>query len=418
MSDIFVCYSRTDLIVANGVAKQLRAQGWSVFLDVQTRVGKRWHKEIEKELHAASAVVVLWSAKSRDSDFVLEEAEYGKRKGILFPAFIEHVESPYGFGRIQTADLIGWEEADDHPGLAQLLASLRLHLSDGEPPPARSKGAQEPGPAMQENPARATAATKISPGGTFRDKLERGSEGPLMVVIPAGRFLMGSPLNEPGRQESEGPQHEVRIAQPFALGVYVVAFDEYDRYCDTANQQKPEDHGWGREKRPVINVSWEDAQNYCRWLSEQSGRAYLLPSEAQWEYACRAGTDTPFHFGGQITTAQANFDGNYPSNGAAKGEFRKQTLPVGTFAPNAFGLHDMHGNVWEWCQDEWHENYKGAPTDGSPWESGGAILARVVRGGSWYGVSDVARSSARDGMNPDARFDGLGFRVLCSFHIE
>jgi hypothetical protein len=132
MSDIFICYSRTDIAVASSLADRLRINGWSVFLDVQTPVGRRWHREIEKELHAAKAVVALWSAKSRDSDYVLEEAEYGKRNSILFPAFIDQVECPYGFRRIQTADLIGWERSYEHPGLLSLLVSLRLHL-DGYP---------------------------------------------------------------------------------------------------------------------------------------------------------------------------------------------------------------------------------------------------------------------------------------------
>ena len=203
-----------------------------------------------------------------------------------------------------------------------------------------------------------------------------------MVVIPAGRFLMGSPADEPERSDDEGPQHEVRIAAPFAMGVYAVTFEDYERFCDDTTRGKPEDQGWGRGNRPVINVSWEDAHDYCAWLSEQTGRNYRLPSEAEWEYACRAGTATPFHFGPRITTDQANFDGNYTYNGSAKGEYRKQTVPVGSFPPNAFGLYDMHGNVWEWCQDTWHESYEGAPSDGSAWE-GGKKESRVLRGGSW-----------------------------------
>ena len=324
MSDIFICYSRTDSIVAKCVAECLRAQGWSVFLDVQTPVGKRWHKEIEKELHAAKAVVALWSAKSRDSDFVLEEAEYAKRKELLFPAFIEQVEYPYGFGRIQTADLIGWTGEHAHPGLAQLLTSLRLHLDVGETRPAPIDPAQPP--ATQPEAAQAPTA-QILPGQTFRDKLKAGGEGPLMVVIPAGHFLMGSPPGEPERGENEGPQHEVRIAEPFAMGVYAVTFEEYDRFCDATNQAKPQDENWGRGERPVINVSWDDAKTYCRWLTEQSGRAYRLPSEAEWEYACRAGTKTSFHFGDIISTDQANFDGNCPYNRSAKGKYRKRTEP-------------------------------------------------------------------------------------------
>ncbi|MGB7990858.1 MAG: TIR domain-containing protein, partial [Candidatus Methylophosphatis roskildensis] len=217
MSDIFICYSRTDRAIAAKLVGHLRAEGWSVFLDTQTQVGKRWHKEIEKELHAAKAIVVLWSAKSRDSDFVLEEAEYGKRKDILFPAFIERVEFPYGFGRIQTADLIGWAGEADHPGLLQLLEPLRLHLNTAQrnPPEATSQSVEPIAAAALKAAQSGVSKTRPpAPGQTFLDKLNSGGEGPLMVVIPAGRFLMGSPPEEPERSDDEGPQHEVRIAEP------------------------------------------------------------------------------------------------------------------------------------------------------------------------------------------------------------
>lgn len=210
MSDIFICYSRTDHAVAAKLAERLRAERWSFFMDVQTHVGRRWHREIEKELHAARAVVVLWSARSRDSDFVLEEAEYGKDKEILFPAFIERVAFPYGFRRIQTADLIGWAGESEHPGLVQLLESLRLHLQGAD----RSQSVSPTSPPLTKGDEGGFKPTK--PGQTFRDKLKVGGEGPLMVVIPAGRFVMGSPPDEPGRSNDEGPQHEMRIAKPFA----------------------------------------------------------------------------------------------------------------------------------------------------------------------------------------------------------
>lgn len=282
MSDIFICYSRNDRAIAEKLVQHFRAEKWTAFLDVQTHVGKRWHKEIQKELHAAKAVVALWSEKSSDSDYVLEEAEYGKRKQILFPAFIERIEYPYGFGRIQTADLIGWAGEPNHLGLQQLLDSLRLHLNgENQPEPTPPQPVTSPLPAS---------------GQTFRDKLKIGGEGPLMVVIPAGRFLMGSPASEPERLDDEGPQHEVHIAKPFAMGVYAVTFDEYDRFCDSTKCDRPGDENWGRGNRPVINVSWHDAQDYCTWLTEQTGRRYRLPSEAEWEYVCRAGTTTPFFF--------------------------------------------------------------------------------------------------------------------------
>ena len=405
MNDIFICYSRTDSAIATHLKNRLEVEGWTVFMDVQTHVGRRWHKEIEKELHTARALVALWSARSRNSDFVLEEAEYGKREDILFPAFIERVEFPYGFGRIQTADLVGWAGERDHSGLELLLDSLRLELGGTKSEPA-TPSAPKPAP-----------RTTISPGQTFQDPLKIGGEGPPMVVVPAGRFVMGSPLNESERSEAEGPQHEVRIAQPFAMGVYAVTFDEHDRFAADTQREKPYDGGWGRGKRPVITVSWDDAQAYCAWLSSQTGRNYRLPSEAEWEYACRAGTTTPFYTGERLTTDQANFNGNYTYNGSAKGEYREQTSPVGSFAPNAFGLYDMHGNVWEWCQDAWHGGYDGAPEDGSAWE-GGKGASRLLRGGSWSSNPRRCRAAYRNFNDPDYRVSGIGFRVCCAAPIE
>lgn len=409
MSDIFICYSRSDRALADQLVQRLSAAGWSVFIDVQTRVGERWHKAIQREMEAAQAFVALWSERSVDSDYVLEEAEYGKRKGILFPAFIEPVDFPYGFSRIQTTDLIGWAGETNHPGLAQLLDALRRQLGGREAPPL-------PFPATLPSSPDTSVTSGFTAGQTFRDPLKSGGEGPLMVVIPAGRFRMGSPADEPECEESEGPQHEVIIGQPFAIGVHTVTFDDYDRYADVSGSQKP-GGAWGRGSLPVINVSWDDAQAYSQWLGEQTGRAYRLPSEAEWEYACRAGTTTPFHYGSQITTDQANFNGGFMYNGSVEGKWRVHTVPVGSFPPNAFGLHDMHGNVWEWCQDPWHEDYQGAPADGSVWEAGGSSF-RVVRGGSWYYTPADCRAAHRARFASIIRDLSIGFRVRRGVPIE
>ncbi|MDV6342381.1 SUMF1/EgtB/PvdO family nonheme iron enzyme [Nitrosomonas sp. Is24] len=398
MSDIFIAYSRSDTAVANRLVQHFRQEGWKVFIDQQTHVGRRWHKEIERELHAAKAVVVLWSVTSRDSDFVLEEAEYGKRKDILFPAFIERMEFPYGFGRIQTADLIGWDHRTEHAGLIQLLESLRVHLNDS--------AAKPPIIAEPEKPI-SNAHHILKPGRVFRDKLKSGGEGPLMAVIPPGRFLMGSPLNELDRSDDGVPQHEIIIAQPFALGVAVVTFVEYDRFCE-ATGRRPRDYDWGRGNRPVIDISWRDAQAYCAWISEQSNQPYRLPSEAEWEYACRAETQTPFHTGETINSQQANFNRKHG-----------RTLPVRSFASNAFGLYDMHGNVWEWVQDCWHDNYHNAPDDGSAWleKDGGECNLRVVRGGSWLSKAQNLRSALRLRFNTAEANYYLGFRIARDFSV-
>ena len=232
---------------------------------------------------------------------------------------------------------------------------------------------------------------------------------PNMVAIPPGRFLMGAAEGEVDATEDEFPQHEVRIDYPFALGQHTVTFAEWDAArAAGARLEKPDDEGWGRDKRPVMNVSWEDARGYLAWLNGRLGLegrpdAYRLPSEAEWEYACRAGTETPFSFGDRINKSQAQFSmGNVGSAG--------QSVPVGSFPANAFGLCDMHGNVWEWCADHWHHDYNGAPLDGSIWD-GGDASRRVLRGGAWFSTPRHLRSANRVRSNPTGRTDDKGFRV-------
>ena len=200
------------------------------------------------------------------------------------------------------------------------------------------------------------------PGGDAdRPNFAVFSDAPLapeLVVIPAGKFMMGSTEEEEGGREGERPRHRVTIAQRFAIGRYPVTFDEYDRFCQAMGCNKPEDQGWGRGRQPAINVSRQDAQEYIAWLSQETGRAYRLPSEAEWEYACRAGTTTRYSFGDAITPKDANYD----NSGL------RRTSEVGAYPPDRWNVHDMHGNVWEWVEDDWHKNYLGAPSGGSVWK--------------------------------------------------
>ncbi len=235
---------------------------------------------------------------------------------------------------------------------------------------------------------------------------------PEMVVIPSGSFLMGSPEDEEKRIDAEGPLHRVEIGYRFALGRYAVTFEEYDHFCEATGREKPEDRGWGRGRRPVINVSWHDAQDFCAWLSREIGAEYRLPSEAEWEYACRAGTTTPFSFGATISTDQVNYDGNFPYGGGKTGVRRKRTVEVGGLPANPWGLYEMHGNVWQWCQDHWHDSYDGAPGEGLAWEDMGAPAGaiRVVRGGSWNDDARYVRSAYRGRSVPGFCYNDLGFR--------
>ena len=249
-----------------------------------------------------------------------------------------------------------------------------------------------------------------SPGLVFRD----AAFAPEMVVIPAGEFLMGSPEDEKYRGEDEGPQHRVVIPAPFALGKYAVTFEEFDHFVrESGHDHEPGDYGWGRGRRPVVDVSWDEAVAYCRWLSEETGHDYRLPTEAEWEYSCRAGTTTPFHFGETISTDQANYDGGFIYGNGQKGKFRHQTMEVGQFPANAFGLHEMHGNVWEWCADRYENDAYEKYIDVYPAMVGDleSSRVRVLRGGSCFTNPSFLRSAYRFWYSIDFRLIIFGFRV-------
>ena len=238
----------------------------------------------------------------------------------------------------------------------------------------------------------------------FRDRLRGGGEGPAMVVLPTGRFRMGDLYGD--GYNDERPVHTVTISRRIAMGQYPITFEDYDRFVAATGAEKPGDRGWGRGRRPVINVNWHDAKAYASWLSEQTGKRYRLPSESEWEYGARAGTETAYNWGNEIGVNRANCEG---SGSEWSG---KQTSPVGSFTANAFGLFDMHGNVWEWVEDCWHDNYEGAPSYGRAWTSGGDSSRRVVRGGSWYSSPRILRSAFRYRSAPSYRGSSLGFRLV------
>ncbi|MBO3457298.1 formylglycine-generating enzyme family protein [Aetokthonos hydrillicola Thurmond2011] len=252
----------------------------------------------------------------------------------------------------------------------------------------------------------------------FIEPLDSVALGIEMVAIPGGTFVMGSPPNERQRSETESPQHEVTV-QPFFLTKYPITQAQWRFVAQLTqvNQQIKSDPSLLKgDNRPVERVSWIDAVEFCDRLSQYTGRPYRLPTEAEWEYACRAGTTTPFHFGDTITTDLANYDGSYTYASEPKGKSRQETSDVGSFPPNAFGLHDMHGNVWEWCADHWHGNYKGAPTDGSAWvekNENDNRSYRLLRGGSWFLTPGYCRSASRSNYLPDDVYDNIGFRVVC-----
>ena len=253
----------------------------------------------------------------------------------------------------------------------------------------------------------AEAAMPIA-GETFQDC----SQCPVMVVVPQGTFTMGSPASEEGRYDREGPQHQVTISNPFAAGKFEVTFREWDACVSEGGcSHRPHDFGWGRGNRPVVDVSWNDAQQYVSWLSRKTGEQYRLLSESEWEYVARAGTTGPYHFGSTFSPNLANYQYSGLDGTASVGSFPGKTVSVGSFPANRFGLHDVHGNVWEWVEDCWHENYQGAPQDGSAWITGGNCGLRVLRGGSWLDAPRNLRSADRNWSESGIRSFLSGFRV-------
>jgi formylglycine-generating enzyme required for sulfatase activity len=257
-----------------------------------------------------------------------------------------------------------------------------------------------------------------------------------MVVLPSGRFMMGSPEHEPQRESwkagTESPQHEVKIPRPFAIGRCAVTRGQFGAFITSTGHRtdggayvwtgehwnKDPSKSWREpcfeqdDSHPVVCVSWNDAQAYVAWLSKASGASYRLPSEAEWEYACRAGTTTPFWWGSTIAPDQANYAGSAElyKGGGKKGEYRKRTVPAKSFEANPWGLYQVHGNVWEWCEDCWNDHYKDAPADGSAWTAGDCSR-RVLRGGSWFLSPQFLRSACRFRYDSDFRYDDIGFRV-------
>jgi formylglycine-generating enzyme required for sulfatase activity len=264
--------------------------------------------------------------------------------------------------------------------------------------------------------------------GVLRDRFLDGSgTGPDLILIPTGRFHMGSPEHERKKAmeagskktwlDRETPQHWVGIEQPIAMGRYPVTVGQWRAFAEATGWQPVGEFNWAApgfkqtDEHPVVGVSWTDAQLYLRWLGEHTGQVYRLPSEAEWEYACRAGTRTAFYFGDSISTDLANYDGNYSYNDSPRGVYRQGTSRIGAFAPNPWGLYDMHGNVWEWVQDVVHDNYDGAPNTGRAWEEGGDQARRILRGGSWMYNPRYLRSALRNGFSAALSNDIVGFRV-------
>jgi formylglycine-generating enzyme required for sulfatase activity len=293
--------------------------------------------------------------------------------------------------------------------LVGAVAFWRLSPDVGEVPdgpPAAAQGGQSDAAVPPSEPTLASSAAPSEaeptpPVRRVRDRLRGGGEGPLMIALPAGSFTMGNRVPLPGGDER--PLRDVTLPG-FLIGAYEVTYEEYDRFARATGRALPGDFGWGRGKRPVVGVSWEDANDYAAWLSRETGRRYRLPSEAEWEYAARGGTDTPHWWGFGNGRGRAICFDCGPSTS------QRATAVVGSLAPNPYGLYDTAGNAMEWVSDCYHPDYVDAPVDGSPRLDGDCEM-RVARGGAFNKPSASMRSSSRARFAPETRIDMIGFRL-------
>jgi formylglycine-generating enzyme required for sulfatase activity len=485
---VFISYSHADRDwverLKRMMAPLLRGSGQELRLwdDSQIEAGTKWREAIETALAQAKVALLLVSDHFLASEFVMgeevprllaaaeaegvrvlwvslsaclvEETEIHHYQAVLPPsrpldqmAEAEVKEALKTIGLEIRKALKPAQEAVAPLSFVEKSASPARQESSGQAPQSnRAEKPRPPAPTPAPEPPQAgalqafsvTTAQLLRVGGAWnveRRSLEvRGRMLALgdgvslpLIAIPAGEFVMGSPVDEPERQDNEGPQRRVRL-EGLLMGQTPIT---QAQWRVMARLVPPLGQRWERElplnpsqfsgqpdsdQRPVEKVSWLQAIEFCRRLSAFTGDLYTLPSEAQWEYACRAGTSTPFAFGETISPGLANYDANYTYANGPKGKYRQQTTPAGSFPANAWGLQDMHGNVWEWCLDHWHGNDEGAPIDGSAWlntRADASDMDRLLRGGSWGSLPRNCRSAFRSHSRPVNAIRHVGFRVVC-----
>jgi formylglycine-generating enzyme required for sulfatase activity len=430
LSDVFVSYKREDAEIANRIVTALRGHGISVWWDDGITPRQAWDTEIEQALSAASTVVVLWSPRSVNSEWVRTEAHYGKDRAKLVPVVIHPCTIPIAFALTQTVNLAGWDGNRDDRQWRKLLTWITDLLSakpDGANLPAGSPSANTTNvyrnaigtlPSGEPIYDGAFINPSTPPGTLFRD----GDQMPVLRIVPKGSFLLGASRDDVDHTPYEVPQKRIDIPASFAIGVFPVLAAEYRQWVGSppsAPAPKAPAQGWLSRFRapqppatttaavtpqpgvPLTNVSYDEAQAFVDKLSSASQQTYRIPSEAEWEYACRAGSTGCYSFGEAIDHTQAAF-------ALASGP-----VAVGAYPPNRFGLYDMHGNVREWTADLWHDSYDLTPQDGRPALDGHSSM-RLVRGGGWRDTAAMLRSAARMRATQSIRVDVIGFRVARS----
>ncbi len=440
-TDVFVSYKSEDRAAVEPLVRALESEGFSVWWDRTLVPGEQFSKVIRDSLDASSCIVVAWTKLSINSHWVQDEASVGRDRNILVPVSLDGSTPPLGFRQLHTAVLSDWNGGGDDPRIQRLLAGVHrlVRQPAGSPSLVEAKTGRSTRPRTRWIAAASLAAAVVAavvaylaipPLRTFVNSLvahnsvptrpvpvERNFSDcpvgcPRMIVVPTGSFEMGSQDGEPQRGNDEGPVRKVTIRKTFAAAQFPATFEEWD-FCHAQGGCAgvlPSDNNWGRGRNPVINVSWEDAKSYIDWLSKLTGQKYRLLTEAEREYITRAGTNTPFWWGDNITPAQANYDGTKGYIDEKTGLFRKQTLTVNTFDANPWGFYQVSGNTWDWVEDCYHDSYDQAPTDSSAWLTGDCTR-RGLRGGSWGSQPRNVRSAARWKQPIDTREPYYGFRV-------
>ncbi len=337
--------------------------------------------------------------------------------GLPAAVIVAKIESTATAFDTTSEELVALVQRGVHADVLAAMAKASASTAAASEPPADEAGRDAP-PA--ERPLAAPEPVPRASwqvGARFSDALNSGGRGPEMVVLPAGRFYMGC-VSGMGCSNRERPIREVSMAEPFAASVHEVTMDEYDRFTAATGRPQVDDGSWGRGRRPAVNVSWSDAREYVAWLSRETGAVYRLLSEAEWEYAARAGSTTQFHFGDHpmdLCRHANHADVSLPEhvewrNTLCSDQVALETAEVGSYAPNPWGLHDMHGNAWEWVEDCWNGTYENSPADGSAWTEGDCSR-RVLRGGSWNNRPALLRAAGRNGVGAGERGLNIGFRV-------
>ena len=429
--DVFLCHNSQDKPAVIEIANQLKANNINPWLDKwHLRPGSSWQDSLEDQIDQIRTAAVF-VGNSGLGPWQIEEIKaflraFVNRKCPVIPVLLPNApKEPKLPVFLQGLMWVDFREHDPEP-LGQLIWGI-TGIKPDSPPLIRKKPPEE-----EKNKSSYQLKTflfqtaQINNNGTEIKRITKNAnyfgedlgDGVTleMVAIPGGTFIMGSPENEEGYHSSESPQHEVTVP-PFFMGKYPVTQQQWRVVAALPKDKidlKSDPSYFKGDNLPVECVSWNDAQEFCARLSRMANKTYRLPTEAEWEYACRGGTTTPFYCGETISTDLANYNGNYTYGQGQKGQYREKTTEVGIFPANPFGLYDMCGNVWEWCEDGWHENYINAPADGSAWTSL-STEDMLLRGGSWSSGARRCRSADRSGNSRDIRLNHYGFRVVSSF---